>query len=82
MSRTSVSREEKGPYSPGLVIKSGDTIYLTEEELLLLKGYRQASPDDRRLAARCLKSRIHKNSKLSAALPVQPESFYQFFSRR
>ncbi len=54
MSRTSVSREEKGPYSPGLVIKSGDTIYLTEEELLLLKGYRQASPDDRRLARKVL----------------------------
>ena len=48
-SDTTVSKEAKGPYSPGLVIKSGDTIYLTEEELLLLKYYRQASSDDRRL---------------------------------
>ena len=54
MSRASVSRESKGPYFPGLVIKSGDTVYLTEDELLLLKGYRHASSDDRRLARKVL----------------------------
>ena len=36
MSNTAVSREDRVPYTPGLVIKSGDTIYLTDEELLLM----------------------------------------------
>ncbi len=54
MSHISASREQKGPYSPGLVIKSGDTIYLTEEELLLLKYYRRASSDDKRLVRKVL----------------------------
>lgn len=54
MSHTTAARDEKGPYSPGLVIKSGDTIYLTEDELLLLKYYRQASSDDKRLARKVL----------------------------
>ena len=54
ISDITVSKETKGPYSQGLVIKSGDTIYLTEEELLLLRYYRQASSDDRRLARKGL----------------------------
>ena len=54
MSNTAVSREDRVPYTPGLVIKSGDTIYLTDEELLLLRYYRSASSDDRRLARKVL----------------------------
>lgn len=54
MSNTAVSREGRIPYTPGLVIKSGDTIYLTDEELLLLRYYRSASSDDRRLARKVL----------------------------
>lgn len=54
MSNTAVSREDRIPYTPGLVIKSGDTIYLTDEELLLLRYYRSASSDDRRLARKVL----------------------------
>lgn len=46
--------ESKGPYRPGLVIDSADTIYLTPEEVSLLMHYRSASQDDKRLTQKVL----------------------------
>lgn len=46
--------ESRGPYHPGMVIDSTDTVYLTTEEITLLMHYRSASHDDRRLARKVL----------------------------
>lgn len=41
--------ELKGPYTPGLTITNGDTLYLTEEETDLILKYRNLSQDNRKI---------------------------------
>lgn len=40
-------REQKGPYQSGVELLSADTIYLTAEEVRILKGYRTAKDEVR-----------------------------------
>lgn len=54
LSGNGVINESHGPYYPGMVIESADTIYLTQEETDLLTHYRSASKDDRRLVRKVL----------------------------
>lgn len=54
LSGKGVINESHGPYYPGMVIESADTIYLSREETELLTHYRSASQDDRRLVKKVL----------------------------
>ena len=49
-----ILQEQKGPYTAALEISSADTIYLTQEEVTLIRQYRDASDDDRRLVKKVL----------------------------
>ena len=49
-----VINESRGPYTPGMIIDSADTVYLTKDEITLLTHYRNASGDDRRLVRKVL----------------------------
>ena len=49
-----ILQEQKGPYTTALEISSADTIYLTQEEVTLIRQYRDASDDDRRLVKKVL----------------------------
>ncbi len=49
-------REENRRYYSGMVVETADTIYLTRDEVDLLRFYRNASEDDKRLAHRVLGS--------------------------
>lgn len=53
-SKNSVAGESKGPYVPGMIIKTGDTVYLSDEEFSVLQHYRSASSDDRHLVRKVL----------------------------
>lgn len=53
-SRDGVINENSGPYHIGIEIISGNTIYLTEEEVELLTHFRNAAEDDRRLTKKVL----------------------------
>lgn len=53
-SRDGIINETSGPYHIGMEISSGDTIYLTEDEISLLTHYRNAAEDDRRLTKKVL----------------------------
>lgn len=47
--KNSFAKESANTYHTGLIITTGDTIYLTEEEAELLIRLREASDDDRKL---------------------------------
>ena len=47
-------REEKGPYRPGIIMTSGDTLFLTEEETELLLRFRDANEEERKLTQKIL----------------------------
>lgn len=49
-------REEKGPYHPGIILTTGDTLFLTEEETELLLLFRDAGDEERKLAHKILES--------------------------
>nr|WP_294490892.1 helix-turn-helix transcriptional regulator [uncultured Mediterraneibacter sp.] len=49
-----VLNEISGPYFTGRVREREDTIYLTEEEVMLVTKYRNASEDDRRITRKML----------------------------
>ena len=50
----SFAKESANTYHTGLIITTGDTIYLTEEEAELLIRLREASDDDRKLIKKIL----------------------------
>lgn len=39
-SASNILRERKGPYQPAMEIESGNTLYLTKEEVWVIKNYR------------------------------------------
>ena len=52
--KNSFAKESANTYHTGLIITTGDTIYLTEEEAELLIRLREASDDDRKLIKKIL----------------------------
>lgn len=46
--------DSKGPYTPGMVIDTADTIYLSREETVLVTRYRGAGADERHLVRKVL----------------------------
>ncbi|MGC4019308.1 MAG: helix-turn-helix transcriptional regulator [Muricomes sp.] len=46
-SASGVIREQKGPYTPGMEIESCDTIYLTSEEVDVIKKYRKIDDESK-----------------------------------
>lgn len=46
---TDTIRESKGPYTPGLNIGTGDTLYLSEAEVELLMNFRGLSDDNQQI---------------------------------
>lgn len=47
-------REEKGPYRSGIILTTGDTLFLTEEEAELILHFRDAGEEERALAHKIL----------------------------
>ena len=47
-------KERSGPYQPGLEIGSGDTIYLTHEEVSVVKKYRTLSDESKTIVDKFL----------------------------
>lgn len=47
-------KENLGPFTPGLEIESGDTIYLTQNEVDVLKKYRTLSDEDKKIVDKFL----------------------------
>ena len=52
--KTGIINETSGPYFTSRIIASGDTVYLTEEELELITHYRNAGEDERKLTRKVL----------------------------
>ena len=52
--KTGIINETSGPYFTSRIIASGDTVYLTEEELELISNYRSAGEDERKLTRKVL----------------------------
>lgn len=52
--KTGIINETSGPYFTSRIIASGDTVYLTEEELELITHYRKAGEDERKLTRKVL----------------------------
>lgn len=45
--------EQKGPFTYAMEIDTADTLYLTREEVELIKGYRAMNPEDKLLLKNC-----------------------------
>ena len=52
--KTGIVNETSGPYFASRIIASGDTLYLTGEEIDLVAHYRNAGEDERKLARKVL----------------------------
>ena len=52
--KTGIVNETSGPYFTSRIIASGDTLYLTGEEIDLVAHYRNAGEDERKLARKVL----------------------------
>lgn len=52
--KTGIVNESSGPYFASRIIASGDTLYLTGEEIDLVAHYRNAGEDERKLARKVL----------------------------
>ena len=52
--KTGIVNESSGPYFASRIIASGDTLYLTGEEINLVAHYRNAGEDERKLARKVL----------------------------
>lgn len=46
--------EQKGPFTYAMEIDTADTLYLTREEVELIKGYRAMNPEDKLLLKKLL----------------------------
>ena len=46
--------EQKGPFTPAMEIETADTIYLTREEVDMIKSFRNLSEEDKRLVRKLL----------------------------
>lgn len=46
--------EQKGPFTYAMEIDTADTLYLTQEEVELIKGYRTMNPEDKLLLKKLL----------------------------
>ena len=46
--------EQKGPFTYAMEIDTADTLYLTREEVELIKGYRTMNPEDKLLLKKLL----------------------------
>ena len=52
--KTGIVNETSGPYFASRIIASGDTLYLTGEEIDLVAHYRNAGEDERKLVRKVL----------------------------
>ena len=52
--KTGIVNESSGPYFASRIIASGDTLYLTGEEIDLVAHYRNAGEDERKLVRKVL----------------------------
>ena len=52
--KSGIVNETSGPYFASRIIASGDTLYLTGEEIDLVAHYRNAGEDERKLARKVL----------------------------
>ena len=46
--------EQKGPFTPAMEIETADTIYLTREEVDMIKSFRNLSEEDKLLVRKLL----------------------------
>ncbi|GAA0272595.1 hypothetical protein GCM10008922_33900 [Faecalicatena contorta] len=49
-----IIQEDKGPFQPGIELLTGDTLYLSEEEVAIVMGVRNAGEDVKAVVRRLL----------------------------